>query len=928
MNLPSSIGGRLAAAFLAIGLLPCAVIGLVAFWSSSGTLQRTAGEQLRSDAQAAIEKIDRNLFERYGDVQAFAFNPMARGNADEATEAANFYMQAYGIYDLMVIADSDGTILAANTVMPDGTPCETKSLIGQTVRGSEWFEACMRGDIAEGAAHYSDLTADPLAAVAAGGRGLSLNFAAPIRDAEGKPVRVWSNWASWTRIVSDLMAKTRSDMEARGLHAHTHVLSRTGVVLDDLDEDEVLVANLAQEGFAAAQRGILGEDGYSLEPDVDGDEDIVVGFAQSKGVFNFPGYGWVTTVSEPASEAFVAAYALRNKILWLLAAAGLAIFVVARAVSGRIARPVVRTARALEAVACGDLTQRLPETGAVELAQMARSLNRTTDVLNGVVAQTSGLIEAASQGDLKKRVDAESFDGSYRELCAGINSMFAAIAAPLQDTAATLTRIAAGDMHAKLSAAFPGDLGPIREGLVGVSEVLTALTGDVNTLIRAAGEGRLDARADAAKYQGAFRQLCEGVNSMLALVAEPVAECSAAMQALSRGDTGMEVRQDGAGEFGRMQQALGGTVTVLRRLVAATQALVEAASRGDMQRRADVGQFEGGFRALCEGVNQMLDRTTRPMDESRKVLERIGSRDLTARVAGDYPGDHAKVKDSLNAAVEAMSGAVSAIASSSRSLTAASGSLADVSAEMGSSVEETSEQARAVTAAAGAVDRSLQSVSTAAQEMVASVREIANNVTQAMQVAQQAVDKAGAIDEVMNQLANSSRGIGQVVKLIGEIAAQTNLLALNATIEAARAGEAGKGFAVVANEVKELASQTSQATGEISERVASIQSDTDRAKLSIEAILDTIRQIHEAQQSISSAIEEQSATTQEITRSIHEAAQGSNEIAQSIGSVADAATRAAGGVSHASRASEELAHMATELQRLVAQFRVDEPAMA
>ncbi len=921
----ATIRGRLSAAFLTLGLLPVVVVGVVAFVRSSASLEQGAGDSLRAEAEAAIQKIDRNLFERYGDVQAFAFNPMARGSRQEAESAANFYTQAYGIYDLMVVADADGNVRAVNTVRNDGSPLAAQKLIGTSVRGEEWFERCISGAVTPGQAYYSDLQADAAVASVFGTRGLALNFSAPIRDAEGKVVGVWSNRASWERIVTEIMAETRTHLDARGVHAHTHVLSKNGLVLDDIDAEEVLVTNLAAEGSEAAASGIKGETGYTRERDVDADQEIVMAFAASKGVFNFPGYGWIATVSQPSNEAFSQAFALRNAILGMLAVAAVVIVLVARKVAGNIAAPVLRTAEVLGAVARGDLSQRLEENTGGELGQMARSLNQTVEVLNGVVAETRSLIEASSRGELSKRADAARFEGGYRELCEGMNQMFATIAAPLQETATTLAAIASGKLDAKAQGSFEGDLRPIRTALQDTSNVLGALLADTRRLIQATREGRLDERADAKRYQGAYRELCEGINSMLAAIATPVAECSGAMQRLAQGDTSVDVQTDGSGEFKRMQRAMAGTFDVLRALLAETQSLVDAAERGDMSKRADASKFQGGFRELCAGVNGMLDRTTKPIEESRDVLERVGKRDLTVRVEGAYSGDHALVKESLNRAVEAMSEAIASISSNSRSLSDAAGGLARVSTDMGSSVEETSEQARVVTAAAQAVDQSLQTVSSAAQEMLASVREIASNVTHVTTVAQQAVDRASTVDEVMNKLSKSSRDIGEVVKLIGEIAAQTNLLALNATIEAARAGESGRGFAVVANEVKELASQTSKATGDISQRVASIQSDTLVARKSIEEILATIRQIHEAQHSISSAIEEQSATTQEITRSITEAAQGSSEIANSMSSVATAATRASDGVTQASRASEELAHMAVELQRLVQQFRIEEP---
>jgi methyl-accepting chemotaxis protein len=174
----------------------------------------------------------------------------------------------------------------------------------------------------------------------------------------------------------------------------------------------------------------------------------------------------------------------------------------------------------------------------------------------------------------------------------------------------------------------------------------------------------------------------------------------------------------------------------------------------------------------------------------------------------------------------------------------------------------------------------------------------------------------------VSKLGTSSAEIGQVIRVITEIAEQTNLLALNATIEAARAGEAGKGFAVVANEVKELAKETAAATDDIGQRIVAIQGDAQAASLAIEEISAVIGRISDIQNTIASAVEEQTATTNEITRHVTEAATGANEIAASITGVAQAAHDTSSGAASTQVSARDLAELADELNRSVMRFVV------
>ncbi|MGD1879693.1 MAG: protoglobin domain-containing protein [Kiloniellaceae bacterium] len=253
------------------------------------------------------------------------------------------------------------------------------------------------------------------------------------------------------------------------------------------------------------------------------------------------------------------------------------------------------------------------------------------------------------------------------------------------------------------------------------------------------------------------------------------------------------------------------------------------------------------------------------------------------------------------------------IARISGALSNAAGGMSTEAEGMQRTAQSSADQANTARQGAEEANANAQAVAAAVEELTASIAEISSQVSDAARVTDTAVSKASNMTDSVGGLNDAAEKVGGIIRLIEEIAEQTNLLALNATIEAARAGEAGKGFAVVAGEVKHLAQQTANATGEIAGHVRAMQDASSGVAQQIEEISQAIGQMGHTSNAIASAIEEQTSVTQEISRSVSETSTGVGAVLEAMQSVSNAAAQTQESAGSVTTASNDVRSKADEL---------------
>ena len=318
----------------------------------------------------------------------------------------------------------------------------------------------------------------------------------------------------------------------------------------------------------------------------------------------------------------------------------------------------------------------------------------------------------------------------------------------------------------------------------------------------------------------------------------------------------------------------------------------------------------------------------RGLQQGITFAKTMATGDLTQRLEMEQKDEVGQLAQALTDMANKLQQMIKEQAMSIDTLASSSNELTTISQQMASTSEDTVSRSNTVASAAEEMSTNMNSVASSVEqastnvstivsgveEMSANIEGITDQSDRARDVSNSAVSQAQSASKRMNELKEAAQAIGKVTETITSISSQTNLLALNATIEAARAGEAGKGFAVVANEIKELAQQTADATGDISKKIDDIQNSTDASVTEIQEVTEVISQVQEFVSTSASAMEEQSTTTKDIANNISQLSQGVQEINTNVNQSSQASAQVAEDINTVNQSANEISNTSAQVQ--------------
>jgi methyl-accepting chemotaxis protein PixJ len=875
-----------------LGLAPIAAIGALSYVQIDGALRQQTAKEQKTRAIEIADKFNRFIFERNGDVEVLASQPVfadAKLSALTASEAKvkllDQYISSYQIYDSIAFFDLKGNVLAQN---------KGAALTNHLDR--KYFQEVLKtGKTVISEPEKSKST----------GKGV-IHFAAPVKDvATGQIIGVMRTRAPIERLEGPL-----KDFQSK--HEDYHISDqRTGKVFissngDYTDKAEDADLKLARE------KGTLIEHrtkfvGTSTNTNDHGDHVELITAATLGKLEGMQQLPWTVVSVIDEDAAFATLSGLLTTLL--IGAVGTAAITIGLAtlIANRATRPISAAAKVVAKIGQGDFDDRLEVTSGDEIGQLGSNINL-------MASQIQDLLFVQSQQTKRTELYAEV----SRAQTTG--DMVAPLSYVLEEARQQLAadRLVVYRFFPDLSGHIAGE--SVSPGFVSALSERIEDPCIPAELMAEYAKGRTIATDDvmATTYHPDHKQLFNRLQIKSNLVV-PILQ--------GQNLLGLLV----AHHCGNTHQWQEWETEYLREF--ATQIA------------AGLGGFAATERSLFEAVaSEQRAQTAKTENELRQKellrllmeIEGASEGDLTVR-SEISDGEIAIVGDFFNSIIESLRDIVTTVK--------------DAAGKVNGSVGDNETEVRLLTAAAAKQADQIQLTLAKIETVTDSIRSVSADARQAATVATSAASTAEVGGQAMDRtvqsiiqlretiaetakkvkrLGESSQQISKVTGLIDQIALQTNLLAINASIEAARAGEEGRGFAVVAEEVGQLAAQSAAATKEIEKIVETIQRETSAVaqamELSTTQVVEGTQSVEQTKTSLKQIIalsNQMDAFLQSISIATNDQVETSQAVKVDMAAVALISEQTSDSSKQVSTSLQQTVTIAQALQASVGKFKVN-----
>jgi len=367
-------------------------------------------------------------------------------------------------------------------------------------------------------------------------------------------------------------------------------------------------------------------------------------------------------------------------------------------VTRSVTRPITEIVAIANALADGDFSKEVYIRRKDEIGILADAFRNMTKTIGDVLKESDRVLQAVSEGRLNLRCDTEGFKGGWRDLAAGINNVLDAFSTPFCMTAAHLGRIAEGDIPEKITKEYKGDFNQIKNNLNTLTDTMSGLLKETDSLIDAVREGQLAVRGEAEKFSGSWRELVIGINEVIDAFVMPIRMTAESLERISKGDIPQRITEEYKGDFSQIRNNLnllidtvnditriaeeiaGGNLKsevrersgqdrlmkamnlMIRRLnliLKETEGLILSARDGRLDRRGDAKAFEGAWQELLAGINSLIEAFVVPINMTADAVECIAQGNIPAKITDEYRGDFNRIRNNLNLCIDSINGLVS-----------------------------------------------------------------------------------------------------------------------------------------------------------------------------------------------------------------------------------------------------------------------------